>query len=537
MGLITVSVGPDSGIARRPITGHWGRARALERANNLLPWRIGALSEGALESLTEALMACCRHNQRLSDEALVGAALLQASLVTGRPIAVLVSLTIFDRDPKSLHAGDSVGLYRGTQAWAWWLKSGAPSSAQLLSSRERSSYRPTAAELLLWCGDRTKALLVHALERKCLLLTSEGEGHKLMLAQGAWSASVIRRLTTAFLETLPVAQRIALTPKRIENWLFQSVVNQTVDVALAAILVGSSGTISNATVHYTWMSRRRAYEMHHSLVEVHERITTTASSVARHLPHISTLQRKEHIGHGSRFVPTPKLVKMLSGAFHDELLWSKRSVNSVSEFIAFHNAFTLHSIALIGFSTGLRSVTNPIPSRHSVDQTSKFAILNDKGETDPLRDRLAWLPDCAFQQILHYEMHMKTFHLTLQRFGLEGVVDLNLLKTKRTDRQVVLLLHPEKGVVPSPVKTIALAFRKKGFPIRMNAWRHYFRTELVGRLPGDVLHAFLGHWQRGQEPWSGNSCLDPQAYRDALRQPLETLLRRDGWRAMQGLGA
>ena len=468
--------------------------------------------------------------------------MIQATLVTGRPLTDLVALGVYDKDPMTLSPSDSIGIYRGSKNWAWVLQPGTPTSAQHLTVREQSNYRSTEMAMLLWCGDRTKTLLELALERKCLRLGSDGDGWKLLPAIGQWSQSVIKRLTSAFLQTLPSAERVVLTPKRIESWLFQSVVNQAGDVALASILTGATGTISNATLHYTWISRKQAFELHYAHIAAHERLSDLSGNpnggeLDLHIPRISKLQHHERVGHGSRFVPKTGVVRRLSGVFSSSLQSPPGNVRTISDLISFHNAYTLHSVALIGFAAGLRSVTNPIPNRHSIDRFSQFVILNDKGDTDPLRDRLAWLPDCALAQVIDYERHMAQLPSEMKRMGLSGIFDSEQLKATRSDRQAVVLLDPERGILQAPVKEIAAAFRKRGFPIRMNAWRHYFRTELVQKLPAEVLHAFLGHWQRGQEPWSGYSALDPQAYLRALKGPLEELLARDGWQAVKGLGS
>ena len=238
MGLIRISVGPDDGLGRGPSTGHRGRARALERGNNPLQWRMGALSDGALECLDEALMMACRHPQRLSDDELAGAFLIQTMLVTGRSPQKLLNVQIFDREPKMLRSRDPEGLYRDSGNWAWWLKQGKPSSAQHMLKLSRACYRRTDDEILLWCGDRTKKLLTLIVDRQCLHLepNDAADGFRLMLKADTWSIELVRKLTSAFINTLPISERVALTQKRIETWLFQAIANQTGDVALASIL-------------------------------------------------------------------------------------------------------------------------------------------------------------------------------------------------------------------------------------------------------------------------------------------------------------
>jgi hypothetical protein len=44
----------------------------------------------------------------------------------------------------------------------------------------------------------------------------------------------------------------------------------------------------------------------------------------------------------------------------------------------------------------------------------------------------------------------------------------------------------------------------------------------------------MGHWQRGTEPWGRFSALPAQTAIDALREPLEQLVREAGFRVVRG---
>jgi hypothetical protein len=52
-----------------------------------------------------------------------------------------------------------------------------------------------------------------------------------------------------------------------------------------------------------------------------------------------------------------------------------------------------------------------------------------------------------------------------------------------------------------------------------------------------VIHAFMGHFERGEEPWGHFSGLSPWSYRRELEQRLVPLLAEDGWKPVAGVGA
>lgn len=76
------------------------------------------------------------------------------------------------------------------------------------------------------------------------------------------------------------------------------------------------------------------------------------------------------------------------------------------------------------------------------------------------------------------------------------------------------------------------------YALPFNTSRHYLRSTLLERgCPIEVINAFMGHYERGEEPWGRFSGFSPQVYRDVLNTILVKLLADDGWEAIQGLGA
>jgi len=512
------------------------RALALERENNFVPWRIDVLSGAALETLDNLLLRICLDPDRVSPDALAGAYLLQVALVTGRPVSALVLLPILDVEPLSIKDEHSQGLYRGSRDWGWWLAAGRPTSAQTMPIRARSLYRPTQENMFIRCGERTRSLFQSAVKRKALLLKAAPEGSaacstkELLPPHGAevWSDASTRKLTLATLRLLPASQRHALSIRRIENWLYSQVVADTGELAKAAILTGQVTPKSNAMLHYSWISTEDAMRCVHDHTARYELIgpaPLTATVAARRSVPKSMVQAGT--GFGSRFVLTSEAVRTLAAVLISKL-------DEHSSTADFHNSFTLYTIALIGFAAGIRPGQTPIPNWLEIDPDEGWLVWNDKKRNVENQNRLLWLPKVARDQIRFYHDHVRA--LTDRRMNRWASERWSTMPDARSREHRKPFLVRDQKPRQATQKMVADAFAEVGFPIQKNAWRHYLRTELLGRVPGDVLMACMGHWQRGQDPWDVYSGLDPQAYRQALEEHLVPLLERDGWVARPGLG-
>lgn len=534
-----VSIDLGDGDASVPPTRNVARANALERENNVLPWRVDVLSDAALETLDALLEHVCRYPQRYSKDELAGAFLLQAALVTGRAISKLVELPIVRMAPSALQETSPPGLYIGRTQWAWWLLAGRPTSKQVLPPTAERLYRRSCSSMLLWCGERTKRLFMNAVMRRGLRLQRvdppDGacRAYKLSPALGrqTWSTAAHRHLTTACLNKLPPSLRHAVSARRVESWLLHKLIQDTGEPAVGAILTDAVTSLSNAVVHYTWISAEEAVTRLHELSGRYDRV-----GIEKGEPSDLSFEpcprqfASANRGHGSRYVLTLKAVRLLSQKLQHALRFGKHE--TLIDLIAFHNNFALYSFALLGFATGLRPGEDPIPLKRQIDALSGFLVWNDKGRVTQARDRLLWLPPAAVEQIDRYERHVAALRSRLSRLGIKGLEALDL---SRDGRQSLFLLDPRQSLKRAGQKELAAAFEDLGMPIRLNTWRHYLRTELVGQLPGDILLAFLGHWHRGQDPWDSFSGLDPQAYRKALSASLPRLLERDGWVPVSGL--
>jgi hypothetical protein len=498
-----------------PITANQSRALALERENNFVPWRVDRLSDAALAALDNLLVRICLHPKRVSKDALAGAALLQAALVTGRRITDLAAMPIIKAEPSSIEGKHQTGFYHGSEDWAWWLTAGKPSSAQHIPAGAEGLYRPTQANMFMLCGHRTQRIWQGAFAREALetkpaaTCSADAAILKLSPPEGfeSWTTSAARKLTSATLRLLPPSHRHALSAKRVENWLFWKLVEDTGELAQAAILTDRVTSSSNAKLHYSWISSEGALRRIHHHTADRELIGQTDSTCGEPICRLSPKDlANDNVGFGSRFVLKQSSVRRL----RDYLLAKIATPRATAEF---HHFYTLYTMALVGFAAGLRPKAPFLPDPSEINQNG-WVIWEDKNSSFKSHRRLLWLPAVAVDQLRLYDKHL---HRIGNSYG---------------GRELICDGKPRKATA----KVVAAAFANIGFPIQPNAWRHYLRTELLGSIQGDVLMACMGHWQRGQDPWSVYSAFCPMKYRDALDEHLNPLLKRDGWRAMPSLG-
>lgn len=529
----------EDGAGDRKLSG--GQIASMERSNQLLPWRTDLLSQVMFDRLTQGLCGIIDERMKQGASHFPAAAVLAASLFTGRPIEAFTQLSMRWMHDTAPAADCEPGLYHGHVDTVWWLGAGAPSSRQDRSAAAADQARRTGSGVILRCGFLTERLMQ---------LSIESQGLRVDLSHGPVALFQPHVVKTLAADCAKLLQRLArrhdctVTLKKIESWLFQRVIEETGDPATASIITGKTSALSHATLHYASASHSRARA-------VHARIVTLGDTIIRPAPESDPPPRNwddevlwqaqprlpaaiETVRLGSKFVPKPEEVQRLSTRLRASLDQARTSQGH-SRAAEIHRAFTLYTIAAIGFATGMRAVRDPIPSLTMADRTTGFVVIDDKGGKGGSKSRLSWLAPAALEQVARYERHLRTIEALLPATGAAGIT---AMRAQRHDRLPVFFIKASGEIRPARVKDVAAAFAEPAidFHLPMNAWRHYVRAELLMNVPGDVLHAFLGHWHRGQEPWSEFSALDPVVYKANLASVLTPMLARDGWEPEWGLG-
>ena len=166
-----------------------------------------------------------------------------------------------------------------------------------------------------------------------------------------------------------------------------------------------------------------------------------------------------------------------------------------------------------------------------------MAVISDKDNVDYYNSRLVWLPEICVKQIIFYQDHLADIAVSIHYFdpklGCERIKDgwrgssINappFFYLNRTGNKTSTKL---RIVQPKSLKDSI----KEIYSLPINANRHYLRSLLLEKnCPPNVLAAFAGHWERGEEPWGKFSSLDPNYYKKTISGYLTDILKDDGWK-------
>jgi len=244
---------------------------------------------------------------------------------------------------------------------------------------------------------------------------------------------------------------------------------------------------------------------------------------------------------GSPFCPTRRTVKELTAFLKGSLQKANAAPTSVLKLLRLHNSMTRYTALMIAFSTGFRAVRDPFLCAAEIDWTSGFAVVSDKDNEDGYNARLIWIPPVCLRQLQLFKEHQRNLlcRLSILVPNLQAQLEN---RSKRSAGQSMFYSMPSKQPDEYTVEVLGpkLLIRNlsKVFTLPLNANRHYLRSVLLEQgCPIEVINAFMGHYERGEEPWGTFSGLSPLTYRDKLSQFLIPLLAEDGWSPMQGLSA
>lgn len=462
-----------------------GWSRGYARQNQLLPYAGTGLSDGEAEQLFDWLRLVSSRQMAISDP--LAAALLSAVLTTGRPVGLLAQADIVSVDNEN---ADRSSLETGEQ-WLWWLPPGRPQADQI-RDRKNPDRQPAHATRI--------AIPVSNITRQLLELAGIGDHAGVILRGG--SGDLDQRLV-AILRKAGLGSPLSFCGR----WLFERLARMKGgDVALAAIVTGQVPPIAATVIHYTMIDSAEV-----SLL------------IKRGLEGFDSVEPAEHptsVPLGSRYAPgvdeTSTLVVCLRRSLDRSFRVRPVSIETV------HNAMTLYTVAFALFATGHRPGRSLLVDQDAIDTVTGCLLIDDKPTADNFKTRLIWVNKVCREQLALYRLHCAA--LARLRPELPNNIDTKPILFGHANRPVALTR-----------KRYDTELKQHDWPFPPQAGRHFLRSQLSGVLPTDMLHAFLGHWHLGTEPWSAKAALDPVAYRMMLDAALSPLLKRIGFEPMRGL--
>jgi hypothetical protein len=222
-----------------------------------------------------------------------------------------------------------------------------------------------------------------------------------------------------------------------------------------------------------------------------------------------------------------RTVQALAHSLDQALTHARSTPLADDALLILHNAFTQYVHALLRFSLGLRDVGQPLPHWNQIDGHHGVVLLSDKDDISASATRLAPLCTTALEQLRVYARHARA---TLTRLTP---------KTLISPPPVLFYLRRVRGqleCIDRPTQEMHAALEQvTGYTLPRNTSRHWLRSRLVQMgLSGELIEFFMGHWQRGAEPWGRYSALPARRVIESLRDPIEQLVREAGFHVVRG---
>jgi hypothetical protein len=296
-----------------------------------------------------------------------------------------------------------------------------------------------------------------------------------------------------------------VTLAKLQSHLWLHMVEETGDPALATCATGARDPQSEVRLFYTTPS------LDH-LAAHYERVT--CALVTPDSPQATPPVRGLAVG--ARLCPT---IEAIRRAMQD--LWADidatRNPLDRKTFVAHHNLATLYVLQHFAYATSCRAIVTPYLDIDEIDGERRLAYLDDKDDDSKRKTRLVWIPDRLYEDMQAYREHLMALRMQLANLPAPMRAEPCFFLDERMEP---MLARPK----------IIETFLQRYLPVRANTHRRFLRTELLERgCPAEVVDAFLGHWQQGEEPYGPYSSFAVSRFVDVLMRHLEPLLEEIGF--------
>ncbi len=334
-----------------------------------------------------------------------------------------------------------------------------------------------------------------------------------------------------------------ITPLRISRHIFHLLLDRTGDIAETCFMTGALPlTGQKAALYYYAPKEKTLHEKYHSLCNGLKRTINRSindnilSSRALEYPRINKCI-------GSQICPVDLTVKYMIKDLLAKVDYYKKKYSNPSYVVDFHNAYTSYCVMLFGFITGYRAVKDPFYSIDELDWDSDFVVISDKDSDDYYNSRIVLVTELCKSQVMEYINHREALieRLILINPKLANEIRLSAVEfpyfKKMGKGQIPFFFFLNSDDNFKNIKSSTLqANIEWSYVLPLNANRHYSRTQLRQlKVPAELVDAFMGHWEVGQEPFGKFSTLSPSDYKRYLKKPLEKLTNKAGWILKKGL--
>ncbi|NVF16535.1 hypothetical protein [Vreelandella maris] len=316
-----------------------------------------------------------------------------------------------------------------------------------------------------------------------------------------------------------------LTVHRLGAHLFNTLNTGDADLTAACLITGRMPSFGQqASLYYYAPSTHRLAQPFLQAMRAIEQQCSAGAPEANDVKHTRTTAgpatgNPQHVG--SKLVPKTAYVKELVATLQQRIKTANKSVQPL-ELFSMHNAYVAYTVAMLMFSTGYRSIRDPLPNWENISLPRRMIIIADKTDDEQSHARFLPLTSLMVEQLEHYQRHRK---------GILGRLDVYLQKAWNTPFMFLNQSGTPQEVTPSRLE-VHLKWRDSP-PLNIN--RHFLHTQLKeSGLSSEIVDAFMGHWDAGQAPWASYSTFCPREYCELIAPGIEKLMKEQGWKALKG---
>lgn len=513
------------------------RLQHISQTNQRLPFRYSSLSRFELSlAAKEAFQLFTgrgRFERRAGDGVYAGLLLL-LMIWLGRPVEQLLGMRVYH------HRGELPKHRKGVLAF---LVEEHAFVLPIPSPEWRNSLQDDAKQLLYTAGDSTPALVDDVvivaspvrMEKfiSRIELTRKGRAKYRELFPEERRIDIEEAMRAA-VSKVNRAHRMRLTPLRISQALFDEIVLHSSDWVDAYLLTGHRFTITEVAAHYYSVSAGYLEQRYH------EAVLTMRNSIYQYLSvdeqHYYAFQQVvENLGdHGSKLNIKSRLLVRLVKHLKNELRAARRLSPGEESWREVHNHFVAYIVFWILFATGFRAVNDLVFRWREIDVDTGFLVISDKDDEAMSQARVVWLLPELRDQLRRYASHLEVLQTRLyHRASLFDHIE-ELLSEPRPSVPLMFFISDSWQMVQLSPEN--LRRQVPLFTLPINASRHYLRSALRAEgVRGELVNAFMGHAQQGQEPFGAFSTLTPVEMFRELAPTLGKMRQEAGWTVQHGL--
>lgn len=542
------------------------------RESQVLPFVRTRLSDlqraglaDALRQIASGLKEFTQSNRRDAD-IVSGAALLACSLETGRHVGAFLAGDIALVSPSYeavLRDPEWQGLCKTPAGARGWLLATCGPSLRSGSLDDRAGTRnardyPARAWLPL--SDTTAKLICAAQE--CLPSKLElyrervkrdgmrqSDGHEAGLNELRAVRSVMRPFAKWVAHHHGIKLGAHLLKKVASDLPYRLANADGGDAALARILTGRLRRETQATSHYTTITRKQAAALYVDVIRSQDPQASFKSCLYPELP-----DPEQPLG----------ATQPLAERTAEEILEAYKSPPvprcdaGIDRLMHFHNVLTLRVWLMTSLAIGARTKSHTLINPETI-LPGNLVLVNDKQakrdrqtvpENLPEQDgdavgtipttRVIALPDHVAEQITAYGAHIDWLSGYFEPGSKAWEALESWREQERAQPRWEPLLWIGRGKDGSFVRQSKLSARGENGKllaevqrIRGNIWRKYMRSKLLGALPSEIIDAHFGHWQEGQGPWWRGAALDPVETWCRVREAISAILPAEEWEVIE----